>query len=174
MPTQCLRSAVGREDDHGGCADMTMNVTGVGATGALWPDVARRVPAVAPSAQATVADKAGANPSGDLDGSLRLATVRRDAAPAAAANALAVQTTAEQLAIQRSAFTTPTSLAVTTAIAAYTAAAATAPPRSTSSGAAAPAARATWSRGEEAESTDEPPPYGGLLNALFGGYSSRP
>jgi hypothetical protein len=136
---------------------MTMNVTGVGGT--PWPDVTRRVPAAAPSG---LADKAGANPSGDLQSSLRLAALRRDAAPAAAANAPAVQTTAEQFAALRSAFTTPTSLAVTTAMAAYAAATATAPPRSAPPpDDAAPAAP----RGEEPESADEPPHPGG--------YSSR-
>ena len=86
-----------------------------------------------PSGRPISPTRPGANPSGDLESSLRVAALRARAAPAAAANAPALQTTAEQLALQRSVFTTPTSLAVTTAIAAYAAAAATAPPRSTPS-----------------------------------------
>jgi hypothetical protein len=145
-------------------ARMTMNVAGVGASGAAWPDVTRRVPAVG---SPDLADKAGANPSGDLESSLRVAALRRDAAPAAAANAPALQTTAEQLALQRSVFTTPTSLAVTTAIAAYAAAAATAPPRATPSpGASAPAAR-------REEEPDRPPPHSAPRGAHRGGYNSR-
>ena len=147
---------------------MTTNVTGAGAGRAAWPDSARRVPGVDAPYRAAVSDKAGANPAGDLESSLRLAALRRDAAPAGAASALAVPTTAEQLAAQRSAFTTPTSLAVTTAIAAYTAAAATAPPRATPP--PAPAERETPSHGEEA---DEPPRHSGPSGARPGGYSSR-
>jgi hypothetical protein len=138
---------------------MTMNVTGVSASGAPWPDVTRRVSAVGPS---DLADRAGANPSGDFEGSLRMAAVRRDAAPAGSANAPPLQTTAEQLALQRSVFTTPTSLAVTTAIAAYSAAAATAPPRPTPT---PPAAR----RGDE-DDAPPPPPRG---SPRSGGYNAR-
>ncbi len=158
---------------------MTMDVRRAAASPVPWPDtVVRTRPADStPAMQAAAADKAGATSSGDLERSLRMAAVRRDAAPAPAATVAPVQTTAEQLAARRAAATTPTSLTVTTALAAYAAAVATAPPRSratTSAGAAAASGRAPSSRDAETPDGADPAPYGGLLSALFGGgYSSR-
>jgi hypothetical protein len=154
---------------------MRIDVGRAAAGAAPWPDAAARTRPVEPVAPAT-ADKAAATPYGDLESALRTAALRRDAAPAPSAGAPAVPTTAEQLALQRAATTTPSALTVTTALAAYAAAAATAPAPSR----AATSAGATTSRAhreEEApdgpESSEEPMPHAGLLGARSGGYSSR-
>jgi hypothetical protein len=123
---ESMRSAVGRDDDHGGCAEMRIDVGRAAAGAAPWPDAVTRPRPVDPTSAAT-ADKAAATPYGDLASSLRTAALRRDAAPAPAATAPAVQTTAEQLAAFRAGPTIPSSLTVTTALAAYAAAVATAP-----------------------------------------------
>jgi hypothetical protein len=145
---------------------MTMDVRRAAASAVPWPDTVSRTRPL-DRAPAASADKAGATASGDVESSLRTAAQRRDAAPAGSAAAPAVPTTAEQLAFQRTAAITPTSLTVTTALAAYAAATATAPPRAaTSAGAAAPHGRPAPPR--DGEAGDAAEPYGGLLSALFG------
>jgi hypothetical protein len=165
-----MRSAVGRDDDHGGSAKMRIDVGRAAAGAAPWPDAVARPRPVDPVAPAG-ADKAAATPYGDLESALRTAALRRDAAPAPAAGAPAVPTTAEQLALQRAATTAPTALTVTTALAAYAAAVATAPPRPAHTTGPAPASHPEEEEAPDSpESSEEPAPRDGPLP---GGYSSR-
>ena len=106
---------------------MTINVTGTGASSALWPGAAvrQREEGFDALVRPAVVERAGANPA-DLADAMRRAAVLRDApAPGVAAPDRAAAE-AQQAALRSLAGTT-SSLTVTTALAAYAAATASAP-----------------------------------------------
>jgi hypothetical protein len=106
---------------------MTMNVTGAGASNALWPGAAvrQREEGFDALVRPVVVERAGANPA-DVADQMRRAAVLRDA-PAAGINGPDRAAAEAQQAALRSLAGTTNSLTVTTALAAYAAAAASAP-----------------------------------------------